>query len=375
MNILLVIGSFQSGGAERQMAAIAEGLAVRGHRVLLVTASPHADDIPCAASVRRERLPCRRVPLGTMGRLVHRILVPMVVILQARRLRKLVIEHKTDCAIGFLNVSNLVLIAATRGTGVPVIVSDRNNPWIYRVDSCVIRSLKRLLYPYASLIVVQTGDLAAAYTGAYGVNTAIIPNCLVFVPPALSRPSKSIRALGRLIQVKGHDVLIRAFAESGVWRSGWTLTIGGTGPELTQLKLTARRAGVDHVTRFAQTVSDPKDFLSEAGIFVLPSRSEGFPNVLLEAMACGCPSIATACRSGPSALIHSGSNGILVPVDDVNAMAAAITTLVTDEQLRRNLGGMAREVVDRYSKQRITDQWQEMIRTLIRQCSARAVAP
>lgn len=266
-----------------------------------------------------------------------------------------------DCAIGFLDVSNLILLVAAWRTGIRVIVSDRNNPKFHRRNLLLLRALKRLVYRSASLIVAQTQDVADWTDRHYRVPTAVIPNILVVQPIMPRVPSKTIAALGRLIPVKGHDVLLRAFACAAHELRNWQLVIGGSGPERDSLTALARKLGIHDSVQYVSDVSDPADFYSRAEIFVLPSRSEGYPNVLLEAMACGCAVIASDCPSGPSQLIAHGTNGLLFPVNDHNALAAAIKELAHNPQLREVMGNCARQVTVSNSEEAIMPKWDAVI--------------
>jgi len=108
-------------------------------------------------------------------------------------------------------------------------------------------------------------------------------------------------------------------------------------------------------------IDQPEAVLRAAGGFVLPSRYEGFPNALLEAMACGLPCIATACDSGPAEIIRDGVDGVLVPPQDVDALAEALRRLVSDDAQRARLGRRAVEVTARFSREAFFTRWDAML--------------
>ena len=105
----------------------------------------------------------------------------------------------------------------------------------------------------------------------------------------------------------------------------------------------------------------PGAWLSEAGIFALTSRYEGFPNVLGEAMAAGLPVVAMNCLSGPAEMIRDDRDGLLVPADDIAALALALDRLMGDEGLRRRLGMTAREAASQWAPGRVFAQWTEVV--------------
>ena len=113
-------------------------------------------------------------------------------------------------------------------------------------------------------------------------------------------------------------------------------------------------------------VKDPERWMARCTFFVLPSRFEGFPNALLEAMAMGCPVIATDCDSGPRDIVRDGMDGLLVPVEDVEALAGAMRRLASDEALRRRLGDAAQSVRVRYAKKKIVQQWREIVEEVVK---------
>jgi glycosyltransferase involved in cell wall biosynthesis len=163
--------------------------------------------------------------------------------------------------------------------------------------------------------------------------------------------------MGRLVHQKGFDTLIAAFGTIAERWPDWSLTIVGEGPERGALERMARDAGCAGRVHFAGRVNDPRPVLSTASVFVLPSRFEGFPNALVEAMASGCAVVATDCPSGPAEIVEDGHDGILVPVDRSDRLAAALEDLLDNEQRRVTLGAAARIAVRRFNLAAVAAQW------------------
>ena len=132
-----------------------------------------------------------------------------------------------------------------------------------------------------------------------------------------------VLAAGRLTAAKDHATLIRAFAQLRSWEPA-RLVILGEGPERSNLRHLARELEVSDHVNMPGFVSNPFSYMARADVFVLPSRHEGFPNVLVQAMSCGTPVISTQCRSGPDEILKDGELGYLVPVGDSIGMANAI---------------------------------------------------
>jgi glycosyltransferase involved in cell wall biosynthesis len=277
------------------------------------------------------------------------------------RLRRLLIDLAPRTALGFLDISNIALLVASAGLPIHVAVSDRNDPDHHHRNTWLLRCVKRVLYARASLFVAQTGSAAVRASVKYRIPTAVVPNVLLVSPNGSSCRLKQISSLGRLVPVKGQRTLLRAFAQSSAPSLGWGLVVAGMGPDRRALESLAISLGIAPHVKFISRFDNPVDLYSSSGIFVLSSHSEGFPNVLLEAMACACPVIATDCPSGPSDLIEHGRSGFLVPVGDMRAMAHAIDALVGDHELRLRIGACASAEASQYSKDRIMQRWNAVL--------------
>lgn len=149
--------------------------------------------------------------------------------------------------------------------------------------------------------------------------------------------------VGRLVERKSVDVLLRAWAESTAARRGRLLLVGD-GPERARLEAMARELGIADRVHFAGERTDTLGFYAAADAFVFPSRREGLPNALLEAMSCGLPSIAT--RIGGCVDVVTEGSGILVPADDVGALSAALDLLAGDAARRAQLATAGRRRVE-----------------------------
>jgi glycosyltransferase involved in cell wall biosynthesis len=195
----------------------------------------------------------------------------------------------------------------------------------------------------------------------FGLRCHVIPNALRELPPPAGLRQKTVVSVGRLEKLKGHDVLIRAFGKiRGTYRD-WRLVIVGDGPMKQELEAICAELGVCKFVHFAGVSSNVEAWMQSAGIFVLASQFEGFPNVLIEAMAMGAPVISTDCRNGPSEIITDSVDGCLVPVGDVNQLASAIAGLIESPAHREELGSRGLEARARYHQDTIMSQWEEIV--------------
>jgi GalNAc-alpha-(1->4)-GalNAc-alpha-(1->3)-diNAcBac-PP-undecaprenol alpha-1,4-N-acetyl-D-galactosaminyltransferase len=164
--------------------------------------------------------------------------------------------------------------------------------------------------------------------------------------------------MGRLSRQKGFDILIRAMAEV---RSRARLVLIGEGPEEGMLRDLAARVGVSERVAFTGFLANPYPALAGASVFALPSRYEGFPNALVEAMSLGVPCVASRCPTGPEEIVTDGVDGILVPVEDPRALAAAVNRLLDDAALRDRLGRAARERARVYDAPEVVRRFEALL--------------
>jgi glycosyltransferase involved in cell wall biosynthesis len=170
--------------------------------------------------------------------------------------------------------------------------------------------------------------------------------------------------MGRLAPEKGFDQLIEAFTQLAGRFPDWGLVILGEGRLRGQLESLVAKCGLTGRVLLPGTIPQPGSTLKKADLFVLSSRWEALPMALLEAMACGLPSVATQCTAEAEEWIHPGENVALVPTDDVPRLAAAMADLMQDEVQRRRLGQNAAETVGPFALERIVDLWEALLARL-----------
>jgi glycosyltransferase involved in cell wall biosynthesis len=168
-------------------------------------------------------------------------------------------------------------------------------------------------------------------------------------------------AVGRLNPQKGFDILIRAMAAVRDREPDWKLVILGEGDSRDELERLVEELGLVEAIHLPGRVRNPWPWLAAADVFVMSSRSEGFPNALCEAMVAGLPVISTDCPSGPADLIEDGTDGLLVPVGDVVTLAGSMLRLAGSPDLRTELGARAKRIGKRYRLAEILDLWDEVL--------------
>jgi glycosyltransferase involved in cell wall biosynthesis len=358
MRIVLVIASLTSGGAERVMTTLANHWASRGRDVALLTLDDGSDPPFYSLHPGVVHRPLGdaggRVP-GGLGRGVRRVAA----------LRDRIAEERPNAVISFIDQTNVLTLLATRGFGCPVIVSERVDPHLHRIATRW-EVLRNVLYPTASSLVVQTGTARDYFSPRIQSRARVIPNP-VLEPADRSRDDghrqagHTIVAMGRLTRQKGYDLLIDAFGRLASRFPDWRLCIFGEGPEREALERQRDGLGLGERVRLPGTTRRPLDKMRAGDLFVLPSRFEGFPNVLGEAMACGMPVIACDCPSGPSQLIRNEVDGLLVPPERVDLLSPALERLMARPEERARLAAHAPAVLTRYGLQRVAALWEDCL--------------
>lgn len=367
MRMTLVISSLRRGGAERVMSLLASSWTEQGNDVTLLTLD-HGEvpSYPIHPGIRHRSLGLAadsQFFLQGLWRNSKRIVV----------LRRAIRESRPDIVISFIDTINVLTLLATRGLGVPVIVSERTSP-LRRSIGPLWGALRRLSYPFADVLVCLTRGSLTGFQAMTRVRGTVIPNPAV-APKVLRRQhihltDKVLVAMGRLVPEKGFDWLLEAFAQIAGRYPEWSLTIIGDGPLRSKLEEESKALRLDGRVHFTGELADPFPALCAADVFVLSSRFEGFPMALAEAMACGLPVVSFDCPEGPREVIRNGTDGLLVPVGDVAALAAALDRLMSDPEERARFATHAPEIIQRFSRERVLSLWQQLFDELL---SARGI--
>ena len=198
--------------------------------------------------------------------------------------------------------------------------------------------------------------------GPDGPPVVAIPNAVPDVPLGPGNPAAHrIIAVGRLVDQKGFDMLIKAFTAVTAGQPDWTLDIYGRGYRRERLAASIAAAGLEREVHLRGATDRLGEAMRDASIFVLSSRHEGFPIALLEALAAGLAVVSFDCPTGPREILSDGVTGLLVPAADVDALARALDRVMGDEALRRRLAAAAPTAVRPYSREAIGRRWDEFL--------------
>ena len=233
-----------------------------------------------------------------------------------------------------------------------------------------VHASMRRLYPGLDALAVLTDTDRRRYQELLRgeVRVVTIPNSVPELPGGRSELTEpTVLAVGRLTGQKGFDLLIPAFARATRDEPDWALRICGSGPLRKELNaLAAEHRAAERVTLHGKVrARRVAEYMEQASIFVLSSRSEGFPVVLLEAMSKGLPVVSFDCPTGPADIVEHGRTGLLVPPEDTDALGDAILELIRDEPKRRRFGAAAAERAADYSVGHIGARWDHLLAELL----------
>ncbi|MGW9026782.1 glycosyltransferase family 4 protein [Streptomyces sp. NPDC055722] len=355
------------GGVGRWQAQMARLFAERGHRVRIIGVSPPevpmdlGEDPPFeTVTLYDRRPPGRRRPRVRLGRLdpaVHRREAGMRA--AAERLTGIFRAARPGAVIIVTQVWAMEWVALADTAGLPVIGMSHESFDASRRSSRFERVKK--YYEGVDRLLVLTQEDADRWVREGLNNVGFMPNPLPLMPGASSpRTEKVVASIGRLSHAKGVDLLLDVWAEAVPRQPGWILRIYGAGEYEDALRQQCTGLGLDDSVEWAGQTDDVTVALGRSSVFVQSSRGEGFPLVLLEAMACGVPCAAFDCSPGVREIVRDGEDGLLARHGNISELARQLVRLMADENLRDTMGEKARQNVQRFAPDVITRRWEEL---------------
>lgn len=348
---IFFIGTLCNGGAERVVSILAGHMAKQGMDVEILTYYDRPVSYELDSGVK---LTAVETMTGSGNKIKNLLAI-----------RKYFKKH-AKVVISFLAPFNIMAIAANFGSGVPIIVADRNDPT--KVPSnTVVRKVRDILYRFATGVVVQTQKNKAYFSQAVQKKSRVIYNPIdlkEYAGIALkTEKEKKIVTAGRLMPQKNQKMMIRAFADVYAKHPDYQLVIYGEGPSRQELETLIKELGMEDGIMLPGNMSDIHEHLKSAEIFVLSSDYEGMPNALIEAMCLGLPCISTKV-SGATDLIKDHENGILTDLDSREQLKAAMLELTENKELAKKLAANASKLNEELEVSKIMQQWIQFIKEL-----------
>ncbi|SEA45577.1 glycosyltransferase [Bizionia paragorgiae] len=342
-SICIVVPSLQKGGMERVVSLLGNNLLVYLKNVYIITLT--SDKVEYEIDTRVNIIHLNRS-------LKNRVLLSYQLFKALRDIRPKVI-------VGFSEVFNPFTIVAGKLNGISVFVSDRSSPVIkYSFRDYI---LKKLTYPLSKGIIAQT-DLAKRTLQIKKLNSniSILPNPVsAFNNTDFNFEIKRIISVGRLTKTKNQLELIKIFKE--INNPEWELLIVGEGKNRVELERFISDNKLGYSVKMVGKKDNIEKQLSKASIFAFTSLSEGFPNVVLEAMAFPLATIAYDCPAGVSDLIENRVNGYLIPLNDFGLYKKELKFLMNNHEERLRIMKNAIKVREKYSQSIITKRFYDLI--------------
>ena len=337
------------GGAGNASANIARQLVLQGHDVVLLTVR-FGDFLrdEMWKGVRIIRVPSLRKRLDRSGAFEQ----VSFALGATWALRSVLKGFRPDISIAFFGVpSGPVAWILHLTKGIPYIISMRGGdvpgfrPYDFGIYHQLIAPLLKIIWRDASALVANSKGLRSLALGFNpDADVKIIPNGVdldEYIPEERVWSAPKLLSVGRVVYQKGLDLGMRALAE--LRDLDWTWTIAGDGGALPELKELAQEFGIAERIKFVgwQEKEQLHVLYKDANLFLFPSRHEGMPNAVLEAMASGLPVIATQIAGSEELVVHN-ETGLLVPTEDWKMITNDLKTLITDEVARKQMGAASR---------------------------------
>lgn len=365
MKIAFMYGNMQRGGAQRVISCLASYCAGLGDAVTILTLDGGGSDYELDPGVRV-------LGLNVAGDSANKLDSAMRFLTTERKLRAWMKAEAPDAVLAFSSKLTMQLLLARAHGGPALICSERANP-AFRAESAATR-MERWMLKKADGFIFQTQRVSMLFPPEMRERGTVIHNGLFSpdIPETITafaqRRQKEICAVGRLENgQKAYDVMLDAFALFREKHPGYMLHIYGSGDSEGAIRTQAAALGLADSVMLHGNLPHVIQEIRDMGMFVMTSRFEGMPNALIEAMACGLPCVCTDCDFGPAELIEDGESGLLVPVDDVAAIAAAMGRIAGDAALAEKFSRGALEIRHSHGREAICGQYRDYILQIMKQ--------
>jgi glycosyltransferase involved in cell wall biosynthesis len=281
-------------------------------------------------------------------------------------LKHAILKTEPDVVVPLIDMTNVRVLAAMQGTGVPVIACEQTDS--SRISLGRWQNARRALYRDAHAVVAPHPAIAEWFT-RQRIRACAIPNPLVAPPSSALRiekggPQRRLVTLSRLSHEKRLMLLIRAFATIAAEFPHWNLEIHGDGPLRSYLTRRISEVAPERIKLFP-FVDAPYDILAGADLFVSTSWIEGFGNAIWEALACGVPVVAMDAGASVRSLVRDGVDGLIVREDRGSMLVRALASLMQYDTRREAMAMRATEEIDRFSMASALAKWDALLDEIV----------
>lgn len=347
-----------AGGTERTTCCLAKQLALHGDDVSIVSVFHNCEHPAFSAgeSVKVQYL-TDEIYDGNMS-YARRLI-------RCLTLRNVIVKNETLRSADVVICQKIFasLLAYWCGLGDKSIACEH---FRYKMYNGAIRFLRNRLYNKLKALVVLTEADKRQFLSGGVRNVVCIPNMVSVEPVAyVGSDSKIIVSVGRLTPQKGYDMLLQAVSLIADRMGNYCVEIYGEGEQRSELESIRKQLGIEKYIRFCGYESDISGVYSKSLFYVMSSRFEGFPMVILEAAACRLPIVSFDCPEGPRILLKDGG-GIVVEKDNVRALADAMLKMIEDKEFREKCRQQTRQIIQPYLPESITALWKTFLLTSLR---------
>ncbi|MDD4729003.1 MAG: glycosyltransferase [Dysgonamonadaceae bacterium] len=278
-------------------------------------------------------------------------------------IRSTIKEIKPNIVLSFGERWNNLVLLSLYGLKISTFISDRSSP--NKNHGLIHNNLRRVLYPQATGVIAQTEKAKELFKTQFNnSNIQVIGNPIREIMNINDVKRENIVvSVGRLINTKHFDRLIDIFSKAET--KDWKLIIigGDSNKQSNSLRLynQIKELKLENKIILKDVQKNIDEHLLKASIFTFTSSSEGFPNVIGEAMSAGLPVIAYDCLAGPSEMIEDGKNGYLIPLFDDTLFVNKLQNLIDNKKQREKMGSYAKESIKKFSTERICEQFYNFI--------------
>jgi glycosyltransferase involved in cell wall biosynthesis len=279
-------------------------------------------------------------------------------------------SNRPDIIVSFITLTNLITIVVAKLYSIKIIAQEHNSHLRFMKGRKWITDFtKKYIYKMADTITVLT-SFDIDYYERYGANVYVMPNPCSFKPISNNshNRTKTILAVGNLDRYhhKGLDNLIELMVPIFNEYPDWRLKIAGAGDKgLEYLTKLAKENNILDKIVFTGFITNVSEVMNQSSIFILPSRFEGLPMVLLEAMSQGMACIAYDCKTGPSDIIENNINGLLIRDQNISEMQNGLKKLLSYEELRKKLSVQGVKSLDKYHINAVTERYEVLFNKIV----------
>ena len=349
-NIVIVMPSLTSGGAERVISVLANNWIEKGYKVNLILWNAENKFYAINKNINIIDLNFR------YKNRIERLYKQLIVIYSLRQQLKIL---KPKFVLSFLSLNNIVTLISSLFLNTKIIISERNNPKELSIDlSERLFFVRKFLYKnFADGIICQTELAKELISKEFPkIKISSIPNPIKMPNTNRKHVEENLLLnIGRLHPQKGQLDLLDIISK--LETKNFKLIILGEGPLRSELEIKIKELNLEKNVYLKGAVDNIEEWLSKSSIFVFPSKYEGFPNALAEAMLAGVPSISYDCDTGPKQLINDSVNGFLINLNDKQDFTNKIDLLLNNKELRNRFSSESKKLIHELNEDIISEKY------------------